>query len=156
MAYIYCKNPFTGKRIEEGSTLPEDQVEIIAPCGHGPGAKDIRFPGIQYRKAFLGHYRSGSPIYAMQTGKVRYLRRDSVHCPEGAPCPNNDNMVLIEAYGSAGYYTGYHHVKPIPELQEGMEVEAGQMIGHIDSSGRTSTPHLHLARYTPGDSATWW
>ncbi|MEH7087122.1 M23 family metallopeptidase [Neobacillus drentensis] len=92
----------------------------------------------------------------MQTGKVRYLRRDSVHCPEGAPCPNNDNMVLIEAYGSAGYYTGYHHVKPIPELQEGMEVEAGQMIGHIDSSGRTSTPHLHLARYTPGDSATWW
>ncbi|MEH7087121.1 hypothetical protein V7139_31140 [Neobacillus drentensis] len=57
MAYIYCKNPFTGKRIEEGSTLPEDQVEIIAPCGHGPGAKDIRFPGIQYRKAFLGHYR---------------------------------------------------------------------------------------------------
>lgn len=34
--------------------------------------------------------------------------------------------------------------------------EAGQKIGNIDDSGVTSGPHLHLARYTAGELATWW
>lgn len=124
---------------------PEYKVERYKDCGpEHLGARDLGFPGIRY----------GSPVYAIEKGTVRYLRQNSVHCAEGAPCPNEDNMVLIE--GNDHGYTGYHHVKSIPEIHTGMFVQAGQLIGHIDDSGRTSVPHLHLARYTEGLAEEWW
>ncbi|MRC18413.1 peptidoglycan DD-metalloendopeptidase family protein [Bacillus thuringiensis] len=129
-----------------GAAVPlEYQVERYKDCGPlHPGAKDLGFPTIQY----------GAPIHAIEKGTVRYLRRNSTHCTDDAYCPDFDNMVLIE--GNDHGYTGYHHVKPLSDLQEGMFVEAGQKIGHIDDSGVTSGPHLHLARYTAGELATWW
>jgi len=41
----------------------------------------------------------------------------------------------------------YRHVKPLPEINLNSSIINGQILGHVDNSGYSITPHLHFVIY---------
>jgi murein DD-endopeptidase MepM/ murein hydrolase activator NlpD len=80
----------------------------------------------------------GAPVYATQRGVV-HLARDT--WPAG-------NHIWVEGIH---FKTGYSHLKDFaPDLQEGQQVERGQLIGYVGSTGESSGPHLDYQVWKDG------
>ncbi|PNQ85918.1 M23 family peptidase [Paenibacillus polymyxa] len=141
---IYCRHPFN----------TSERIWVTQGCGPGhiPPGKDLVFNGISYSGQTA--HGLGTPVYAMESGTVRFIRRGLPHCPDPNNCPGNDNMILVE--GSDRYYTGYHHVRPDSSIVENMSIPRGRFLGTVDDSGRSYGAHVHIGRYSPGNFATWW
>jgi len=54
---------------------------------------------------------------------------------------NFGNVVLLDHGG--GYQSLFAHLDRV-DVQPGQQVDAGQVIGTLGNSGRTTGPHLHL------------
>lgn len=76
----------------------------------------------------------GTAVLAVAAGKV--LIADAVSLN-----PNLGNVVLLDHGG--GYQTMFAHLDAI-QVQPGQQVKAGDSIGTLGNSGRTTGPHLHL------------
>jgi murein DD-endopeptidase MepM/ murein hydrolase activator NlpD len=85
-------------------------------------------PALHSGMDFRGEY--GEAIHATASGRV------TVAGPSGG----YGNMVEID-HGS-GLATRYGHMSQI-DVAEGQWIEAGAIIGHIGSTGRSTGPHLH-------------
>ena len=109
-----------------------------------PVPKAKRISGVYgSRRVYNGEERSwhkgldfaaptGTPILAPADGIVRLVMRDSIM---------NGNLVLVDhGYGVS---TIYAHMSKIG-VQENDKIKAGQAIGAVGSTGRSSGPHLHL------------
>jgi murein DD-endopeptidase MepM/ murein hydrolase activator NlpD len=81
-------------------------------------------PGVDLRQNY------GNPVLATAAGKVTIARRDGGY----------GNMVEID-HGN-GLMTRYGHLSTIL-VTEGQRVEAGEEIGKVGSTGRSTGPHLH-------------
>jgi hypothetical protein len=81
-------------------------------------------PGVDLRQSY------GSPVYATAAGKVTIA----------APSGGYGNLVEID-HGN-GLATRYGHLSTIL-VSEGETVEAGQEVGKIGTTGRSTGPHLH-------------
>ncbi len=73
----------------------------------------------------------GKPIVAAANGRVTYAGRD----------PGYGNLVVVN-HGS-GIYTWYGHLSRI-HVRKGVEVERGERIGALGSTGQTTGAHLHF------------
>ncbi|WP_369680107.1 M23 family metallopeptidase [Bacillus sp. AFS018417] len=113
------------------------------------------FNGIRWGEFSPGvGFVHGTPVYAIESGTVRIVRRNSPHCPDPNNCPQYDNMVLVEDID--GFYTQYGHITPDGPIQEGVSIQIGDCLGFVDNSGVTTGPHVHIGRYEPGDATTWF
>lgn len=81
----------------------------------------------------------GTPVIATADGVVAFA---------GASDPNDDHLrallgthVVVE-HGDTGFVTLYAHLS-ITEVEAGAEVRAGQVIGAVGSTGRSTGSHLH-------------
>lgn len=74
---------------------------------------------------------TGTPVYALQSGKVTIARS----------LRGYGNVVYIQQ--DNGYETRYAHLSAI-DVKEGQTVSAEQLIGKVGSTGRSSGPHLHF------------
>lgn len=135
MPLPYQRTPFNSNR----------PVFISNEC-HEEGARDIGFNGIRW----------GEPVYAVEPGTVVSVNRNSScfsqidpNNPNRAIPPSTANCIanFVVIRGSDGFFTEYAHVFPRPEIVVGTTVPQGFLIGNIDRSGRTTGPHVHLARY---------
>ncbi len=79
----------------------------------------------------------GSPIVAVASGVVTYAGRHGGH----------GNYVRLDHGGGLG--TGYGHMSRIA-VGPGSQVQAGQVIGYVGSSGLSTGPHLHYEVYQGG------
>jgi murein DD-endopeptidase MepM/ murein hydrolase activator NlpD len=79
----------------------------------------------------------GSPIYAVEPGHV--IRVDVDGEGKGAV---NGNAVLVQ--GPSGLWA-YLHMHTRPMVRVGQTIQAGQQLGLVGSSGRSTGPHLHLS-----------
>lgn len=91
------------------------------------------------------HQNVGIPIYAVTDGVVFLTidgHPDMNTSAEGQP----SNLVVID-HGN-GHGTFYFHLKKDSvSVSEGQVVKAGQQIGLLGSSGNSTGPHLHFARW---------
>ena len=74
----------------------------------------------------------GTPIYAVADGTVL----NSANMGAGG------NMATIRH--DDGTITGYAHMVELPIVKVGEKVKAGQLIGFVGSTGRSTGPHLHF------------
>lgn len=75
---------------------------------------------------------SGTPIYAARAGEVTF----------SGPAGSYGNLVKI---GHAdGFETRYAHQVRTPPVRVGQRVAAGELIGNVGSTGRSTGPHLHF------------
>jgi len=81
--------------------------------------------------------KMGTPVKAVLSGKVVVARNFYL----------TGNTVIINH--GLGLYSLYAHLSKI-RVKEGQKVKAGQVIGNVGSTGRSTGPHLHLGIYING------
>lgn len=84
---------------------------------------------------FAGPYKS--PIYATAAGKV-------VHAGRRGPYGN-----LVEIDHGHGFKTRYGHLYRV-KVTRGQQVEFGQLVGLLGSTGRSTGPHIHYEVWFEG------
>jgi len=73
----------------------------------------------------------GKNVHTARWGKVIYADKSNGY----------GNLVVIQH--ELGYYTLYGHLGEVA-MEEGQDVESGQVIGTVGTTGRTTGPHLHF------------
>ena len=90
----------------------------------------------------------GTPVRAVVSGTVRKLFLSK---------PGGNTIYQFDEMGVYCYY--YAHLDGYVEgLQEGTQVQSGDVIGFVGSTGNASpdTPHLHFAIFELGPEKLWW
>ncbi len=80
----------------------------------------------------------GTPIAAANTGHIVFAGKLSVR----------GNTVIVDH--GWGLYTGYYHMSAI-QVAAGQDVEQGQTLGLVGSTGLSTGPHLHWAVWLGGN-----
>lgn len=80
----------------------------------------------------------GSNVYAANAGVIYRIAEDNV----------NGKYVVINHQN--GYYSQYNHFSKFGEVEVGMAIEKGYVIGYIGMSGQATGPHLHFAVWYGG------
>jgi murein DD-endopeptidase MepM/ murein hydrolase activator NlpD len=90
----------------------------------------------------------GTPVLAVDDGRIAKLYRGP--------------MAGISVYqfdpGATRVYFYAHLDRYAPGLAQGREVERGDLIGYVGSTGNAPShaPHLHFAMHELGDDKRWW
>ena len=103
--------------------------------GHPHEAIDIQEP-------------KGTPVHAVVSGTVRKLFLSK---------PGGNTIYQFDEMGTYCYY--YAHLDGyVKGLREGMQVERGDVIGFVGSTGNADprVPHLHFAIFELGPERLWW
>ncbi len=88
--------------------------------------------GIDFRAA------SGTPVRSTASGRVAEAGR------------NGGYGLMVEVAHQHGLATRYAHLSSIA-VQEGALIDAGQIIGYVGSTGRSTGPHLHYETRRKGE-----
>lgn len=90
----------------------------------------------------------GTPVRAMDDGSIRKLFNSK---------PGGLTIYEFDREGIYCYY--YAHLDGYaPGLKEGMQVQSGEVIGYVGTTGDApkDTPHLHLTITRIGPDKHWW
>lgn len=110
--------------------------EFTSPFGQRRvfnGVTRSRHLGLDLRGA------GGAPVRAPAAGRV-LLVGDFFY---------QGNAVYLDH--GLGLVTGYFHLSSI-EVREGDRVAAGELLGRVGSTGRSTAPHLHWSAYVEGEN----
>lgn len=103
----------------------------------------------KYGESRPGHMHAGTDFAAKQGTPIRALLSGTVVRKAYQKGGAGNYVVIRHADGSE---TKYFHMKSQSPLKVGTKVSAGQVIGGVGSTGRSSGPHLHLEYWKNGKS----
>ncbi len=84
--------------------------------------------------------RTGAPVRAPAAGRVALVGDDFFY---------QGNAVYLDH--GLGLLTAYFHLSSV-SVRQGDRVEAGQLLGAVGSTGRSTAPHLHWSAYVNGEN----
>ncbi len=84
--------------------------------------------------------RTGAPVRAPAAGRVALVADDFFY---------QGNAVYLDH--GLGLLTAYFHLSSVA-VRQGDRVEAGQLLGAVGSTGRSTAPHLHWSAYVNGEN----
>ncbi len=127
------------RRVEAATARP-----LPDPRWAGPFRLPVRGPVVSpygvrnvYNGRPYGHHlgvdvraKPGTPVRAAQHGQVVLAER----------LPLGGNTVILDH--GAGVFSSYLHLSALA-VRVGQQVRAGQVIGYVGSTGRSTAPHLH-------------
>ena len=117
---------------------PTYSGDYVFPVGGGPSVVSVAAGHHDYPAADIAA-PSGSPLYALAAGRVvRSWAYDS-RCGIGFTLRTNDGLV----------WTYCHLAYLEPTVQAGAELEGGEPVGLVGSTGHSTGPHLHLQLQPP-------
>lgn len=112
---------------------PTDGVVFPLPSGSYSIGRGLGDSGTHEGRDLLA--AAGTPIYAIADGVVT-----SVGC-----CGAYGNVVFISSnVGGDAVESRYAHMISTPAVSSGQSVTAGQVIGYVGSTGRSTANHLHV------------
>lgn len=113
----------------------EGDFDAATYNGHNqPGALDLT----------KGYNTYQQPIYAVKSGTVTVAQGGCTTGQIGNMC-NGGYGNHVEIDHGSGYQTLYAHMIPNSiQVTEGQQVEKGDIIGYVGSTGNSSGPHLHF------------
>lgn len=141
------------------SLVDEEGIVWLVPCDYWwvssawgyrthPVTGEINswHPGVDLATPCLMHNdgSTDSPIIASRAGYVTYAGWDSIGGWE----------VIIDHLD--GYQTRYLHMCTRPFVSAGQMVAAGEVLGCIGTTGRSTGNHLHFGIYKWNESVQWW
>ncbi|MEX0304067.1 MAG: M23 family metallopeptidase [Leisingera sp.] len=140
-------------------TLGEDcHIQQFVDHDPGPGATDFTcgtlsydgHKGTDFALPYLSDMQAGTQVRAAADGVVlgtrdsmadTYATDENAAAIEGKECGNG--VILRHA---DGWETQYCHMKRGSiQVQKGMKVSTGDVLGEVGLSGKTQFPHLHLS-----------
>jgi murein DD-endopeptidase MepM/ murein hydrolase activator NlpD len=89
-----------------------------------------------------------TPVRAVEGGTISRLLKNA-----------SGGITIYQLDPSRRYIYYYAHLERYADgLREGLEVDRGQVIGYVGTSGNAprSAPHLHFAIYRVMDPKQWW
>lgn len=150
-----AEDPEVSARIAREAALIRSALAGSADEWFPTGAFDWPRPPVRtspfgQRRVFNGQVRSrhlgldlrgrrGAPVYAPAAGRVVltgsfYYQGNAVYLDHGL-----------------GLVTAYFHFSSTA-VETGQRVEAGQLLGGVGSTGRSTAPHLHWSAYVDGEN----
>lgn len=124
-----CVGPNWNPRPTSGWVWPVPESTTITSC-YGPRVDPVEYVDGQHHGLDVGAPQ-GARLLAATAGQVAFAGRDG----------NYGNVVRIAHEN--GILTVYAHMSRIT-VQVGDAVEAGDLIGYIGSTGKSTGPHLHM------------
>jgi murein DD-endopeptidase MepM/ murein hydrolase activator NlpD len=109
---------------------------------------DPRGGGLRTHEAIDIMAPRGTPVRAVEAGRVARLFRS---------IPGGLTVYLFDARETFAYY--YAHLdRYAPGLEDGQQVQRGEVIGFVGSTGNASedAPHLHFAIFQLDEDRKWW
>jgi murein DD-endopeptidase MepM/ murein hydrolase activator NlpD len=126
------------KMLPQDGAHPELGAEGILTSGFGMRADPIHGKTRFHQGVDIGA-RSGTPIHAVQPGKVIFA----------GPNGGFGNLVVLD-HGN-GVTTRYAHCSQIGVV-EGQDVDENEVIGAVGSTGHSTGPHLHFEVRKDGEA----
>ena len=123
-----------------------DALPMHGPCWFGDTWGAPRGNGRTHKGVDLVTW-SGRYVYAVTDGVLTRRAWDQ-------PGSLSGNAWWLTAADGSGTYYFYAHLSDFaPGLEVGDQVEAGEIIGFVGSTGNSSTPHLHFEIHPNGGGA---
>jgi murein DD-endopeptidase MepM/ murein hydrolase activator NlpD len=107
--------------------------KFVFPVGGGPSVVSVSHFHHDYPAADIAA-PEGSPLYALSDGTVLYAWTWDDRCGIGFTIRTTDGQTWTYCHLSYLY----------PEVQQGVQLTAGQPVGLVGSTGHSTGPHLHL------------
>lgn len=127
-----ASNQVQSRSLRDGMVTP---VNGVLTSGFGPRKHPI-LKTVRIHKGVDWAAPIGTPVYAAFSGKISYAG------------DGGDYGIIIKIIHGRGRATRYAHLNRIATgARPGRRVKAGDIIGYVGNSGRSTGPHLHFEVY---------
>lgn len=150
--------------VEEGAATPSGGATATAESGGSTASTSTATgnPGAANAEGFISPLAGGSYSVGDGLGAGRNHGGQDLAAPEGTAIMAAKEGRIVEVandpdgYGQyitieheGGVRTRYAHMSKYGEFKEGDTVQAGDVIGEVGSTGRSTGPHLHFEVISP-------
>lgn len=142
-----------GSEFSPGSlTPPLGNESFVITSGYGYRSAPFGEASSQAHWAIDLAVPTGTPVYAISSGVVRVCEMQGttvINPTKTHHGTGSGKYVVIEH--ADGWFSRYHHFLKFGEgISEGVQVQKGQVIGYVDTTGYSTGPHLHFQIYRVG------